>query len=126
MTDDDPKPNPEEQQPEDDLYLPEKFHESLFGYLSTKRGNEALKNAGRVIETELMPAIKKLVEGKAKTPAYDFWKWLTWMVLRFLTVGGAVGALIYLKKTGNLDAATATALIAITSLLLAEGRRQDK
>jgi hypothetical protein len=114
--------------PEEDYYDEPRKLDRVLSYMETDKG-DAL--AGRVVKMleDLTPIVKTYldvgVEVKKATPGLEFWKWIILLVVRFLVFIAAIGALIYMRSTGNIDPAIALLIGGLVAYFFGYVRRQQ-
>lgn len=108
-------------------YDANKFHRIL-DYIGTKKGDVML---GRVVSMfeQVTPAAKTyfeaLAEIKRGNPAIEYKKWRALLVVRLFVVALALGSMIYLKLTDNLDSTTSLIIVTALTIFFTFGRKQQ-
>jgi len=132
MSDEDPPQpdlNADPNQPEGEEYdEPASKFETAVGYMESEKGHEIVLRIVKIIEGNA-PAIKQLLEAKIESyrvrPKLDFRKWVWLLVVRFLVFLTAIGALIYMRKTGTIDPAIAILIGGLVAYFFGYNRSQS-
>jgi hypothetical protein len=102
--------------------------ERTVDYMETEKGHEVTLRFVAVLE-QLSPVIKTLLEAKVEglriRPTYEFRKWTLLMIVRLVVFIVAVGALIYMRRSGSIDPAIALLIGGLVAYFFGYNRSQS-
>jgi len=116
-----------EPEPLDEYYDPPSKVLRTLDYMETERGHEVTMRFMAMLE-QITPVFKNLLEAKVEAekarPKWDFWKWITLLAVRLIVFVVAIGALIYMRKVGNIDPAIALLIGGLIAYFFGYNRSQ--
>lgn len=97
-------------------------------YMETEKGHEVTLRLVTMLE-QLSPALKSILEAKIEShrtqPKLDFWKWVLLLIVRLVVFVVGVGALIYMRRAGNIDPAIALLIGGLVAYFFGYNRSQS-
>src|SRR5436189_2166446 len=126
-----PDPNGDPNQPNNQVYgdgvTAPKFERAV-DYMETEKGHAVTLRLLTMLEQNA-PALNALLEAKIESyrarPKLEFRKWVWLLVVRFMVFGTAIGALIYMRKTGTIDPAIAILIGGLVAYFFGYNRSQS-
>lgn len=119
----------------DDTAEPSKL-DSLLDYLETDKGNaiaerfiNILDKAFTVIEQKVIPKLGQYadaaIEVKVQSPKIEFKKWVFLLVVRFLVFVFALGVVVYMKRSGNVDPTITLLIGGLVAYFFGYGKKES-
>jgi hypothetical protein len=117
-----------EDQDQEGYYEPAPKFARAIDYMETEKGHEVTLRFVTFLE-QLLPALKMFLEAKVEShrvqPRLEFRKWVLLLVVRLLVFIVAVGALIYMRRTGSIDPSIALLIGGLVAYFFGYNRSQQ-